>query len=80
VPKSVLHRRDCSYLWSHHVPIAQRAGLTASEIDAIRDGEVTNDQDRVVARAVDELDERSTISIRRGPSSVGTSTSGSAWI
>ena len=58
----IVHRRDCSYLWSHHVPIAQRAGLTASEIDAIRDGEVTNDQDRVVVRAVDELDERSTIS------------------
>jgi 4-carboxymuconolactone decarboxylase len=58
----IVHRRDCSYLWWHHVPIAQRAGLTASEIDAIRDGEVTNDQDRVVVRAVDELDERSTIS------------------
>ncbi len=32
----IVHRRDCAYLWSHHVPIAQRAGLTASEIDAIR--------------------------------------------
>ena len=58
----IVHRRDCSYLWSHHVPIAQRAGLTASEIDAIRDGEVTNEQDRVVVRAVDELDICSTIS------------------
>jgi 4-carboxymuconolactone decarboxylase len=58
----IVHLRGCGYLWSHHVPIAQRAGLTASEIDAVRDGEVTNDEDRVVVRAVDELDERSTIS------------------
>ncbi|MGO8937397.1 MAG: carboxymuconolactone decarboxylase family protein [Mycobacterium sp.] len=58
----IVHRRDCPYLWSHHVPIAQRAGLTASEIDAIRDGTVADDQDRLVMRAVDELDEHSTIS------------------
>jgi 4-carboxymuconolactone decarboxylase len=58
----VVHRRDCEYLWSHHVPIAQRAGLTAAEIDAIRYDEVTNDLDRVAIRAVDELDEHSTIS------------------
>src|SRR5271165_3677011 len=58
----IVHRRDCPYLWSHHVPIAQRAGLTASEIDAIRDGTVADDQDRMVTRAVDELDEHSTIS------------------
>ena len=58
----VVHRRDCGYLWSHHVPIAQRAGLSTAEIDAIRYGEVTDDLDRVVVRAVDELDEQSTIS------------------
>jgi len=58
----VVHRRDCGYLWSHHVPIAQRAGITAAEIDSIRYDEVTNDLDSVVVRAVDELDEHSTIS------------------
>ena len=58
----IVHLRDCDYLWSHHVPLAGRAGLTASEIDAIRHGEVTDDQDRVVVRAVDELNENSTIS------------------
>jgi 4-carboxymuconolactone decarboxylase len=58
----IVHRRDCGYLWSHHVPIAQRAGLTSAEIDAIRHDEVTQDPDRVVVRAVDELDGHSTMS------------------
>jgi 4-carboxymuconolactone decarboxylase len=58
----VVHRRDCGYLWSHHVPIAHRAGLTAAEIDAIQYDEVTDDVDRVVVRAVDELDQHTTIS------------------
>jgi 4-carboxymuconolactone decarboxylase len=54
----VMHRRDCGCLWSHHVPIAQRAGLTTAQIDAIRYSEPSNDMDRAVVRAVDELDER----------------------
>ena len=58
----IVHRRDCGYLWSHHVPIACRAGLSAAEIDAIRRGEVANEMDRVIVRAVDELDAHSTIS------------------
>lgn len=58
----VVHRRGCVYLWSHHVPIARRAGITTAEIDAIRYDEVTDERDRVVVRAVDELDEHSTIS------------------
>jgi alkylhydroperoxidase family enzyme len=51
----IVQRRDCGYLWSRHVPIAQRAGRTAAEIDAIRYGEVSNDLDRLVIRAVDKL-------------------------
>ena len=58
----IVHRRDCGYLWSHHVPIAHRAGLSAAEIDAIRYDKVTNDVDRVVVRAVDELDRHSMVS------------------
>ena len=57
----VVHRRDCGYLWSHHIPIARRAGLSTAEIDAIRYDAMTDDLDRLVVRAVDELDEHSTI-------------------
>ena len=58
----IVHRRNCEYLWDHHVPIAQRAGLSAAEIEGVRRGEVTGDVDRLVARAVDELDDRTEIS------------------
>lgn len=58
----IVHRCDCDYLWAHHLPIAQRAGLSAAEIEAIRDDAVTGEPDGVVVRAVDELDERSAIS------------------
>jgi 4-carboxymuconolactone decarboxylase len=58
----VVHRRGCGYLWRHHVPIAQRAGMTATDIDGIRRGDVAEERDRLVVRAVDELDERSTVS------------------
>jgi alkylhydroperoxidase family enzyme len=57
----IVHRCDCDYLWAHHLPIAQRAGLTAAEIEAIRNDGLTQEPDRAVVRAVDELDERSTI-------------------
>jgi 4-carboxymuconolactone decarboxylase len=57
-----VHRRDCDYLWSHHVPIALRAGLSQAEIDAIKSDEVATEPDRVIVRAVDELERHSTIS------------------
>ncbi|TFV59772.1 carboxymuconolactone decarboxylase family protein [Mycobacterium sp. PS03-16] len=49
-------RRNCDYLWDHHVPLAQRAGLSAADIEAIRDGDMADGLDRLVIRAVDELD------------------------
>ena len=58
----VAHRRGCDYLWAHHLPIAQRAGLTASDIEAIKGGAGAAEEDRLVVRAVDELDEESSIS------------------
>ncbi|MCV7378048.1 carboxymuconolactone decarboxylase [Mycobacterium alsense] len=58
----IVQRCDCDYLWSHHEPIARRAGLTPADIDAIRDGGLTDELDRLVVGAVDELDERSEIS------------------
>jgi 4-carboxymuconolactone decarboxylase len=58
----VVYRRACDYLWTHHVPIAQRAGLTTPEIEGIRSGEFTNEVDRVVLGAVDDLVDQCTIS------------------
>jgi 4-carboxymuconolactone decarboxylase len=49
------------YLWDHHVPLAERAGLTSAEIEEIREGEPTDPVDRLVVRAVDELDEHHAI-------------------
>lgn len=57
-----VYLRDCDYLWSHHVPLAQRAGLTDGEIDAIRDGTLPDTADQLVLQAVDDLDGRGTIS------------------
>lgn len=58
----VVHRCDCGYLWSHHIPIALRAGLTESEIDDIRSGHCADRTDQAVIRAVDDLTADSTIS------------------
>lgn len=58
----VVHRRNCDYLWSHHLPIAQRAGLSRDEIDAIRHGQLTDATDQSVLAAVDDLIDDGTIS------------------
>jgi 4-carboxymuconolactone decarboxylase len=58
----VVHRRDCEYLWSHHLPIARRAGLTDEDIDGVRRGEAADEVDRVVLSAVDDLVDDNTIS------------------
>jgi 4-carboxymuconolactone decarboxylase len=58
----IVHRRNCGYLWTHHVPIAERAGLSPAEIELIRCGELVDEADSAVVRAVDELDESSTVS------------------
>lgn len=58
----VVHRSNCGYLWSHHIPIALRAGLTESEIDGIRSGHCADRTDHAVIRAVDDLIADSTIS------------------
>jgi alkylhydroperoxidase family enzyme len=52
---------ESDYLWDHHVPLAERAGLTSAEIEQIRVGESTDAVDRLVVRAVDELAERHAI-------------------
>jgi 4-carboxymuconolactone decarboxylase len=58
----VAHRRDCAYEWSHHVDIAQEAGLSDAEIAAAKTGETDDEFDRAVFAAVDELDEKSNVS------------------
>src|ERR1700712_5227499 len=51
---SVNSRSD--YLWDHHVPLAERAGLTPVEIEDIRTGHAAAPVDALVVRAADELD------------------------
>ena len=51
----VVHRADCEYLWSHHIPLAKRAGLSAEDIDAVRSGDCSDPLDGLVVRAVDDL-------------------------
>jgi 4-carboxymuconolactone decarboxylase len=51
----VVHLSNCEYLWSHHLPIAARAGLTDTEIAGIRGGHCDDSTDRLVIQAVDEL-------------------------
>lgn len=50
------------YLWDHHVPLAERAGLTAAEIESIRHGEPADPVDRLVVATVGELGEHHRIS------------------
>jgi 4-carboxymuconolactone decarboxylase len=58
----VVYRRDCDYLWAHHLPIARRAGLNDHEIDDIRDGKLADESDQAVLGAVDDLVDRGTLS------------------
>lgn len=58
----VVHRSNCGYLWSHHMPIALRAGLSESEIDDVRSGRSADPGDEAVIHAVDDLISASSIS------------------
>jgi 4-carboxymuconolactone decarboxylase len=54
----VAHRRSCDYEWTHHVAIGKKAGLSDADIAAIKSGSPTDEFDRAVLGAVDELDEK----------------------
>ncbi len=56
-----VHRGECAYLWSHHLPIAESAGLSARDISGIRSGDAVDPLDATVIRAVDELTASSSI-------------------
>jgi alkylhydroperoxidase family enzyme len=60
VLRAALNSRS-EYLWDHHVPLAERAGLTPTEIEDIRTGHAEAPADALVARAADELEERKTL-------------------
>jgi len=55
-------RRNCDYLWSHHFPLAGRAGLTTDDINSIRCGQCVDPIDQLIVQAVDDLLDNSTIS------------------
>lgn len=58
----VAHLRDSPYEWAHHATMGGMVGLTASEVDGIRTGDVADPFDRIVVAAVDELNDKSAIS------------------
>lgn len=58
----VAHRRDCAYEWSHHVNMAKAEGISDDQIDAVKRGEASDEFERTVLTAVDELDEKSQMS------------------
>jgi 4-carboxymuconolactone decarboxylase len=58
----VAHLHSCEYEWRHHVEMGRDVGLTDEVIDGIQRGEATDQLDRAVLNAVDELDEKSTVS------------------
>jgi 4-carboxymuconolactone decarboxylase len=58
----VVQRGNSDYLWSHHVPIAARAGLSPEDISGIESGNCPDPHDQVVVRAVDDLTAHYTVS------------------
>jgi alkylhydroperoxidase family enzyme len=58
----VAHRRSCDYEWTHHVTIGKKAGLSDADIEAIKSGNPSDEFDRAVLSAVDELDEKTNLS------------------
>jgi AhpD family alkylhydroperoxidase len=58
----VAARRGCAYEWAHHAKFAAELGFSEAEIEAAGRGKATGELEIVVLGAVDELDERSTLS------------------
>lgn len=58
----VAHFRSCSYEWGHHVLLAREAGISDDEIAAVQNGTLTDEFDRTLMAAVDELHQQSKIS------------------
>src|SRR6201997_4126118 len=58
----VAHPRPCAYEWTSHVKLAKQVGLSEADIAAAQTGETDDEFDRAVFNAVDELDEKSSVS------------------
>jgi 4-carboxymuconolactone decarboxylase len=58
----VAHRRSCAYEWAHHIKLGKKAGLSDADIAAVQAGDPTDEYDRALLNAVDELDEKSNLS------------------
>jgi alkylhydroperoxidase family enzyme len=58
----VAHRRGCAYEWSHHVDIGKDVGLSDADVEAVQSGNPSDEFDRAVLAAVDELDEKTNLS------------------
>jgi NAD(P)-dependent dehydrogenase (short-subunit alcohol dehydrogenase family)/alkylhydroperoxidase family enzyme len=61
----VAHNCRCEYEWRHHEHLGQAAGLTASEVERVREGaegDRWSERERLLLRAADELHERRELS------------------
>jgi 4-carboxymuconolactone decarboxylase len=58
----VAHLHRCEYEWRHHVRMGREAGLTDDVIDGVQRGEATDELDRAILHAVDELEDKSVVS------------------
>ncbi len=58
----VAHLSNCEYEWRHHVVMGREVGLTDEDIASIQRGEATDEPDRAILRAVDELQDKSIVS------------------
>jgi 4-carboxymuconolactone decarboxylase len=58
----VAHRRGCTYEWNHHVRMGREAGLSDDVIADLQHGKATDELDRAVVHAVDELEDESFVS------------------
>ena len=58
----VAHVHGSEYEWHHHVRMGREVGLTDDVIDGIQRGEVSDELDQAIVRAVDELQDKSAVS------------------
>lgn len=60
----VSRRRGCGYEWAHHARRARKLGIPEEDIEAAGDGKSADELEAAALRAVDELDDDSTLSDR----------------
>ena len=61
----VAHLRESEYEWRHHVRLGRRAGISADELERVKEGAAAGGwtpRERAILAAVDELNERGDLS------------------